>query len=399
MNARTKTGLHIIKVAIVIGILGNILLRVMPWGLNVLVFNAAFAAGMIGLLRRHRPEFLTRQTLALFGAQVFFASMFVWRTAPELRLADGAAIIVVLSVLFLSKMKIPTQLAGVFQYGVAFLWSSFSAFFAPFALVFNDIEWNTIERTGWTKHAFSVLRGLAIATPLLLIFGALFVAADAVYEGWVKRVLNIEPEVLFSHLLLTSIFAWFSAGYLRGVMIDWAVAVPLRVTPDVGPISETRTESSEEATDPVRTKVENLRTDATEEPPILPNNLSVLEHINLADPPEHKAQTQPAGGVQDDANGHVSGAADPEQKKKESGDKEKWEWQKFDNSILPPTFTLGSVEIGIILGLLNLLFLSFVIVQVPYLFGGMELVQNPRLAYSASLKSGVFCTSSIPPNR
>jgi hypothetical protein len=34
------------------------------------------------------------------------------------------------------------------------------------------------------------------------------------------------------------------------------------------------------------------------------------------------------------------------------------------------------VETSVVLGLMNLLFLSFVIMQVPYLFGGMDLVQN-----------------------
>jgi hypothetical protein len=38
--------------------------------------------------------------------------------------------------------------------------------------------------------------------------------------------------------------------------------------------------------------------------------------------------------------------------------------------------TLGAVETSIVLGLLDLLFLSFVIIQIPYLFGGMDLVQN-----------------------
>ncbi len=39
-------------------------------------------------------------------------------------------------------------------------------------------------------------------------------------------------------------------------------------------------------------------------------------------------------------------------------------------------FTLGTIETIIILGLVDLLFLSFVLFQLPYLFGGMELVQN-----------------------
>ncbi len=48
----------------------------------------------------------------------------------------------------------------------------------------------------------------------------------------------------------------------------------------------------------------------------------------------------------------------------------------MDNSLLPSFFTLGAIETVVILGLINLLFLSFVIVQIPYLFGGMDLVQN-----------------------
>ena len=281
--------------------------------------------------------------------------MFVWRDSLELRIADSVAILAILSVLLVPKMKIPAQAAGVFQYGFAFLYSSFNAAFAPFALVFSDVEWGSIERSGWTKHLFSVLRGVAIAAPILLIFGALFVAADAAYEGLVQRVFNVDPAIVFTHVLLTSIFAWFSAGYLRGVMVDYAAAVvPIRVTPE----AETRAAES----------VSNARTEQTEKSPILPNNLSVLEHINLSDPPNPKTETRPEGSVSSEAK------EDPPKKEHPADDK--WDWKKFDNTIMPTVFTLGPVEIGVILGLTNLLFLSFVIVQVPYLFGGMDLVQS-----------------------
>ena len=88
MNERTKTGLEILQVAAILGVLGDVLLRATPWGLNVLLFNVAFAAGMITLLRRRAPEYLTGQTYALFGALIFFASMFVWRDAIEARYAS-----------------------------------------------------------------------------------------------------------------------------------------------------------------------------------------------------------------------------------------------------------------------------------------------------------------------
>ena len=347
MNERTKTGLQILQVAVIVGLLGDVLLRAMPWGLNVLLFNAAFAAGMIMLLRRRAPEYLTRYTMVLFGALIFFASMFVWRDSIELRLADTAAIITILSVLFLPRMKVATQAAGVFHYFLAFLWSAFNAAFAPAAVLAADIDWKTIPQSGWSRHLFSVLRGLAIATPILLIFGALFVAADAVYAGWIQRVFNIRPETLFTHALLISIFSWLSAGYLRGILIRPAASsdAAAEMSP-VPPRAETDADAS---------KVERVRAESGEYPVTLPGDRSVIEHLNISDPPD---------------------APDKSFETPRSAEPAKWDWAKIENTILPPAFTLGTVEVGVILGLINLLFLSFVIVQVPYLFGGMELVQN-----------------------
>lgn len=341
MNARTKTGLEILQFAAVIGLLGDVLLRATPWGLNVTLFNIAFAAAMITLLWRNAPQFLTRQTIALFGALVFFASMFTWRDAIELKVADTIAIIAILSIVFIPRMKIATQIAGVFQYGVAFFWSAINAAFAPFMLMGVDIQWAKIPRTGATRHIVSVLRGVAIVTPLLLIFGGLFVAADAVYAGWVQRVFNIQPEIIVTHVFLTALFAWLSAGYLRGVLMEDSL-VSVAATGSE-PISIVQPEASP--------------ADASEtSSPHLPNNLTVLEHINLSDPPN---QPPP-----------------PKTEAPPKAEPKKWDWAKFDNSMIPAGLTLGSVEIAVVLGLMDLLFLSFVIVQVPYLFGGMELVQN-----------------------
>ena len=124
MNERTKTGLLILQVALGLGILGDILLRVTPWGVNVLVFNAAFAAGMIFILWRRAPQYLTVQTYSLFGALLFFASMFAWRDSIELRLADSAAILAILTALFLPRMNVTQRVAGVIHYIAGFAWAS-----------------------------------------------------------------------------------------------------------------------------------------------------------------------------------------------------------------------------------------------------------------------------------
>ena len=170
MNERTKTGIEILLVAAILGVLGDILLRVTPWGLNVLLFNLAFAGSALVMLWRHTPERLTTQTYALVGALVFFASMFVWRDSIELRIADTFAIIAILGVLFLPTLKISAKVAGVFQYGVGVVWAAVNSLLAPVALLASDIGWNDLRMNGWRKHTFAVLRSLVIVTPLIIIF-------------------------------------------------------------------------------------------------------------------------------------------------------------------------------------------------------------------------------------
>ena len=353
MNARTKTGLQILQVAGVLGILGDLLLRQTPWGLNVLLFNLAFAAGVFFLLRLHAPERLTVQSYALLGALIFFASMFVWRDAIELRVADTFAIIIIMGVLFLPTLKISARVGGVFQYAISVVWAGINSVFASFALIASDIGWSDLPMTGGRKHIFAIVRSLLIATPLILIFGALFMAADAVYDGWVRRILNVDFETIFSHGALFTVFAWLTAGYFRGIVFGGTAAVVESSLSILAPSASETTESP----------VARMRAESGEHAVTLPDNKTVVEHINS------EAETRPVGSVP------FTESANTETKTQETQPKPAWSWANIDNSIVPG-FTLGSVEIGVVLGLVNLLFLSFVIFQIPYLFGGMELVQS-----------------------
>src|SRR4051794_35014825 len=209
-STRSSLGVDILKIALILGLLGDTLLRAKPWGLNVLLFNVAFVAGYAVLLWRSDRERLTVSTLALMGAQVFFAAMFVWRDSMELRMADTVAIIAILSIQLLPQLGVVRRLGGAFHYVIAFLWSGLNSFIAPAALLTADIEWSDLPNSGWRKHIFAVARGLVITVPLVLVFGGLFVAADAAYEGMVTRAFNIDPAMVFTHALLFAIFAWLS---------------------------------------------------------------------------------------------------------------------------------------------------------------------------------------------
>lgn len=340
MNEQTKTGLEILQSSLLVGVLGNLLLRQTPWGLNAFLFVLVFVAALLMLARRHRPEIVTLNTLSLMGAMVFFASMFLIRDSIELRVYDTIAIIVLMGVVILVNFDVKANIAGAFHYVAGVIWAGVTSVFGPIALFVSDIDWTSMPGNRVSRHLFSVLRGLAIALPLVLVFGVLFMAADAAYEGLVNRAINFDLENLVSHVLLTSLFAWLTAGYLRGAIgMNPVSAAAAR------PVPASDAEVTSDGFD--STYVEKVAAEPADDSASLPDHATILEHINRSDPPQEL----------------VAGPR-------------KRDWQNFDNSVLSPVFTLGTVETVIILGLLDLLFLSFVIVQVPYLFGGLELVQD-----------------------
>lgn len=340
MNERTKTGLEILQAAVLLGVLGDVLLRHPPLGLNVLLFIGALAAAFVMLVLRRKREFWNAQTIALNAALVFFAACFTWRDSDALRGFDILAILAILAILTLPALKIKTPLAGVFHYMIGFIWSGISAGFAPFFLLFNDIKWKNIPQTGWSKHLIAVLRGLLIAAPIIFVFGALFVAADAVFQGLVERTFKIQPDEVVAHVFFIGFFSWTIAGYLRGSLVQ-------NFSTDV---AETFLESKAEDKPQILSVTQIKDED-------VPKQVPSVTEIKDEDPP--KAEEKPAA-----------------EEKPKAEEKKSWSWQHVDNTILPPVFTLGAIELSIILGLINLLFLSFVIIQIPYLFGGFELVQN-----------------------
>ena len=351
MTERTKTGLEILKVAAIVGVFGNVLLRVTPWGLNAFLFVTIFTAGMILLMVRRRPELLTLRSLALQGTMVFFGAMFLIRDSIELRVADTIAIIIIMGVLALSNFGVNQRIAGIFHYVAGSIWAGLSSLFAPLVLLGADVDWRTMPGNRLSRSIFSVLRGLAIALPLVMIFGALFMAADAAFENFANRAINFELDTVISHVMLTSFLAWLTAGYFRGSLVEnFVPSIP--VDPAVSPTPK-EGETNDASVSNESSFVDRFAVEPVEDSS-LPDNATVLEHINRSDPPE------------------APNAADvpsmPQKKKRD--------WQNWDNTSFPQVFTLGTVETVIILGLVDLLFLTFVIIQVPYLFGGMELVQN-----------------------
>ena len=286
MTSTTRLGLALLPTALGIGMLGDWLLRVTPWGLNVFLW---LLAGFVvfGALARRQKIAALGEGIWLGIPALMLALGLVWRDSATLRTLDICGLLVCLTVGAARTREGQVRLAGLFDYIADFFRTAVQAAFGVFSLVFKDVEWNAIPRTGWLPRMIAVGRGLILVLPLLLLFGGLLMAADAVYSHLLSTALHIDTSVLFSHLMLTGFLAWLTAGFGRALLLTTAP----------GKRSEAR--------------------------------------------------------------------------------------------LVAPS--LGLVETGTILGLLNLLFLSFVLVQFRYFFGGAATLQaTAGLTYAQYARSGFF---------
>ncbi len=286
MNEKTSLGLSILFAGSVLGLLTDLLLRVTPWGINFAVWTVVLLGGLLLLWRRWEPERL-KSDRWLFLPVILFAVAFAWRDSTTLKILNFAALLISIALVTMRARLVSLRMAGLIRYLFGMALTGVNALCGILPLFFIDIKWDEIPRKGWSHQAVSIARGLLLAFPLLFVFGALLMAADAVFEGIIKKIFDINWEAFFKHSFFIGFGLWLTAGFLRGLFFG-------------------------------------------KEPLPLENG-----------------------------------------------------------TIKPPS--LGIVETSVTLGLLNLLFLIFVIVQIRYFFGGANLVEIAEgLTYSQYARKGFF---------
>lgn len=299
MSRATRTGLWVLAVALVMGVLGDALFQAGPPGINLLLWTGALLAG-VAVLARQGLLTPAGEGRWLAVPLLLFAAGAAWRASPTLLALDVLALLVTgaLAVHYARTGHLRT--AGLADYALALLLAAGQAIAGLLPLIFSDIQWPEIPRGRWTRQALAAVRGMLLAAPLLLVFGALFMAADAVFARMVSSLLRIDLDTWFRHGVRFACWAWVTGGLLRGA---WQ-----------GPLLVWR-----------------------------------------------PAPAEPSG----------------------TGERPPAAWK--------PKVSLGTVEIGVALGLLNALFLAFVAVQFRYFFGGAALVEaTTGLTYAEYARRGFF---------
>ena len=398
MGERTKSGLFVLGAAVALGVLGDALLRATPWGLNVFLWVSALAAAAAALARRRG-----RGGAWLWAAALAFAALFVWRESPALRFLDVLAVLASMALALAASRGARVRAAGLCEYALAAVVSGLNAGLGAFPLVLSDVHWKELPRTRWSRHALPVVRGLLIAAPLLVVFGGLFVAADAVFEGLVKSTFGLDAGVIFSHGLVASLFAWTAAGYLRGAYVaEGPLTSSFGPAPDAQPgLGPSPHEGGREPAAGRRAEEGSRPGDLTDEEALRktmpPGGYRFSAGEDEAGDKGASAGGFPGKGVDADS-GAQAGASTP------SGPAAGAQPAGYSPEAYPPPAapgfarasalprpSLGIVEVGVVLGLLDLLFFSFVAVQLSYFFGDAQhVVASAGLTFSDYARRGFF---------
>ena len=208
--------------ALGLGVLGDLLLRAQPLGLNLPALVAALLASIAWLARRTgRP--LTIGAVLLGALALAFAGAAAWRDAPTLVALDMLALLLALCAL------VPTVLHGdalaVDRAGpLAYVAGAAStgarvALGAP-VLAARAIEAAPLPTTAAVAGLGTLARGGLLAAPVLLVFGLLLVSADPSFARLLERAFGWDGGLLAEHLLAIGLVSWGAGGLLYAALFD-----------------------------------------------------------------------------------------------------------------------------------------------------------------------------------
>src|SRR5207302_4693325 len=91
--------------------------------------------------------------------------------------------------------------AGLADYITGAILVAVNASVGPFILLIGDIHWGEVTTGRTLGRGWAVLRGLAVAVPLVFLFGALFASADAAFERLARAIIRVDFAELVVHAL------------------------------------------------------------------------------------------------------------------------------------------------------------------------------------------------------
>jgi hypothetical protein len=213
---RHRAALLLSASALLLGISGDLLLRWIPWGLNVPIWTAVLVAlSMFCSVRTQRPIDLFPAVCALAAA-----AGIAWRDSPILRGLDVLLLLVFIPMLALRARGVRLAAAGLSDVGVALATTGIQTVAGFPQLVFADVAWSEMPRGGRLRAGGVIARGVAIAAPALILFAALLMSADEAFAKLMKDLFFFEVSDAVLHVIVSIVLSAICAGFLRSLFFS-----------------------------------------------------------------------------------------------------------------------------------------------------------------------------------
>jgi hypothetical protein len=234
LETQTRSARQIALQAVLLGILADNVFRSALEGFGWTIWIAALVIATILVLRYRSQSLRTEQTIWLLVA-VGCAFGVARRAAEPLLQLNVLGTLVALAMFSMVSVGRPatsiftSRLRDAFA---AWIYAAKDGLLGAFGLV-RDADMATAVRSSATARK-PALRAAVLTLPLFLVFTALLSRADPVF-GSIFRLPDIELEEIVSHVMLGGIFAWLSAGWMRGALLSttgrsaWASQLPVKL--------------------------------------------------------------------------------------------------------------------------------------------------------------------------
>lgn len=162
--------------------------------------------------------------LAFFGAMVFL------RASPVLATFNALAVVGVLLLIAHTYAGAPLARLSLFDYLQAAFGGVGSAIGGAGPFLTQDLS---PARFRFGRIA-PLVRGVILALIPLLVFSVLFASADAVFAGYLDRLMNFDIGSIVSRAMWGAVIAWAALGLMRRTVQGPKTFVPLSGTPKLG---------------------------------------------------------------------------------------------------------------------------------------------------------------------
>jgi hypothetical protein len=215
MSRTARVAVAIIGAGAALGIWADVVFYDRPLGLNVLLWTIGFVAALAVLLRLARAP-LHQGRRWMLAPLLVFSAAFLWRDSKLLMATNLLALAGAVTLGALRRNGAPAS-APVTDYAAGLLAAGCSAFAGAVRLIHRDVEWQSVEQSLRNERVATVGRGIGLGVPLILLFGGLFMAADAVFRSLVTSAIPALEDAP-QQAVFVVVAAWIAAGLLRDLL-------------------------------------------------------------------------------------------------------------------------------------------------------------------------------------